>query len=242
MLPVVFHVPLLVLVSSAFSGLFLFSLFCCLRGSVLCLLVFPWGLSLFVRVQFLFFGIGFLFSVVFSFHLFWLTTSSCFPRSSGFRLFVGFAFPVFPSLAPPCLYPLVFTFCMLRFGIILVVPPSVLSTDCDYGCLFPFFLHVFLPAAVLAVPSCFFPLFSLLCFFLFFGGLRGFSASYASACSSLGRSFGCLPCCGFLFGCTLVVRQLLSMLSAGFLSPNFLGLLRSSSFSLGLFSLGVCSS
>ena len=43
-----------------------------------------------------------------------------------FAYFVGFAFPVFPSLAPPCLSPLVFAFCMLWFGIILVVPLSVL--------------------------------------------------------------------------------------------------------------------
>ena len=35
------------------------------------------------------------------------------------------------------------------------------------------------------------------------------------------RASGCLPCCGFFFGCTPVVRKLLYMLSAGFLSPNF---------------------
>ena len=91
-----------------------------------------------------------------------------------FAYFVGFAFPVIPLLAHPCHSPLVFAFCMLWFRIILVVLLSVLSTCCHYGCLFPFFLHVFPPAVVLAVHSCFFPLFSLLCFFLFFGGLPGF--------------------------------------------------------------------
>ena len=44
-----------------------------------------------------------------------------------------------------------------------MVPLSVLSSYCVYGCLFPFFLHVFPPAVVLAVPSCFSPLFGLLC-------------------------------------------------------------------------------
>ena len=158
-----------------------------------------------------------------------------------FAYFVGFAFPVIPLLAPPCLSPLVFAFCMLRFGIILVVPLSVLSTCCDYGCLFPFFLHVFPPSAVLAVPSCFFSLFSLLCFFLFFGGLPGFSASYASACSSLLLRLRLSSMLRVFLWLYPVVRKLLSMLSAGFLLPNFLGLLRSS-LSLGLFSHGVCSS
>ena len=102
-----------------------------------------------------------------------------------FAYFVGFAFPVIPSLAPPCLSPLVFAFCMLQFGIILVVPLSALSSCCEYGCLFLLFLHVFPSAVVLTVPSCFSPLFSLLCLFLFFGGLPRFSASYASACFSL---------------------------------------------------------
>ena len=49
-----------------------------------------------------------------------------------------------------------------------------LSTCYGYGCLFPFFFHVFPPAAVLAVPSCFSPPFSVwcvsFCFLAFFLG------------------------------------------------------------------------
>ena len=117
-----------------------------------------------------------------------------------FASFVGFAFPVIPSLAPPCLSPLVFAFCMLQFGIILVVPLSVLSSYCVYSCLFPFFLHVFLPAVVLTVPSFFSPLFGLLCLFLFFGGLPSFPHPTPPPALPFCRASGCLPCCGF-FGC-----------------------------------------
>ena len=223
MLPVVFHVPLLVLVSSAFSGLFFFSLFRCFRGSVLCLLVFPWGFSLFVRVQFLFFGFGFLFSVVFPFLFFWLThlllLSSIFWLS---LILWGLLFRCFHRLLP-----LVFLLW------------SSLSACCGSGSslwsLSEFFPHAVATVACFLSSSMFF---RLLRFWLSLPISSPFSVCCVSFCSLVVflvfphltpppalpfcRTSGCLPCCGFFFGCTPVVRKLPSMLSAGFLSPNFL--------------------
>ena len=125
--PVVFHVPLLVLVSSAFSGLFLFSFplfpgICPVSSSILLGLVPVCSGS----VSFLRHRLPVLSCLSFS-PLLVDSPPRAFFDLLAFAYFVGFAFPVFPSLAPPCLSPLVFAFCMLRFWIILVVPLSVLS-------------------------------------------------------------------------------------------------------------------
>ena len=69
----------------------------------------------------------------------------------------------------------------------------------------------FPPAAVLAVPVSL-PLFSLLCFFLFFGLLPVFFPHPAPpAALRFWCISGCLQCCGFSFGCPSVVRVLFSL-------------------------------
>ena len=132
-------------------------------------------------------------------------------------------------------------FHMQQFARLLVFFIKLLFHVLGYGWLFPFFFRIFPPAAVLAVPSCFSPPFSLVCFFLFYGLLPVFSASCASGCSSL---LTCLRlssmlrillwlylCCpGAVFPAFLLV----------FFRLVFLRLFRVSSLSLGLRSLPWC--
>ena len=90
---------------------FYFSPFSCFRGVCPTSSGLPLGPVPVVRVRFLFFGIGFMFSVVFPFILFWYARLLLLSSDLlGFASFVGFAFPVVPAIAPPFLYPLVFAF------------------------------------------------------------------------------------------------------------------------------------
>ena len=68
------------------------------------------------------------------------------------------------------------------------------------------------PAAVLAVPSCFSPPFSVWCVsFCSLDFFLGFPLPVPPAALRFCRSTGCLPCCGFSFGCTSVVRVLFTL-------------------------------
>ena len=147
---------LLVIVSSAFSCLFLFSMLLVVSGvSVLRFLAFPWVLSPAFRVLLLFFGISFMFWVLFPSILFWY---SCLLLLSldllGFASLVGFAFSCSSgggsTFSLPFLYSL---FRMLQFRllpafflsifphavatIVSVLPPRF-STYCSFGCPFLF--------------------------------------------------------------------------------------------------------
>ena len=221
---------------------FLFSILSVVSGvSVLRLLDFPWGLSL--LFEFRFFSSASASYSQFSFLLYYSgMLTSCFPRIFWvslnlcgllflrFRLWLHLFFAFWSSL-----------FRMLRFGLVLAVFLSVFSTCCGYGWLFLFFLRVFPPAAVLAVPSCFSPPFqSVVALPVLWSSSRFFRILRLRLLFAFGtplivfRAAGSPLAVPRLSGCCFLC------FSASFLSPGFLRLLHFSSLSLGLHSLPWC--
>ena len=179
----------LVIVSSAFSCLCLFSVLSVVSGvSVLRLLAFPWGLFPAFRVPLLFFCISFMFWVVFPSVLFWysrlllllsldllgFTSVVGFAFFLQFRLWLHLFFTLLYSLSTCCgsgcsLQSSSAFFRRLWLRLIVSVLPPRFSSSCGFGCTFLFL----------------FP-FSVFCDFPVLSGLYpGFSASCASGCSSL---------------------------------------------------------
>ena len=156
--------------------------------SVLRLLDFPWSLSLLFEFRFFSSASASCSQLYLLLSYSGMLASSCFPRIFWvllilwglpflrFQLWLYLFFALWSSL-----------FRMLQFGLLLVVFLSIFfSTRCGYGCLVPFFLRVFPPAAVLAVPSFFSPPFqSVVTLPVLYGLCPSFSVSYASGCSSL---------------------------------------------------------
>ena len=162
---------LLVIVSSAFSCLFLFSMLSVVSGVfVLHFLAFPWVLSPAFRVLLLFFGISFMFWVLFPSILFWYSRLLLLSLDLlGFASLVGFAFSCSSGGGSTFSLPFCIRFsaccglgCSLRSSsaffhmlwlqlIVSVLPPRF-STYCSFGCPFLFLS----PFSVCCDAYCFF--------------------------------------------------------------------------------------